>query len=76
MQVQVHSGQEETMHYIYDKHLLMENYKENMAGQRTVTQLYGYDDFDKHGNWRLMLIYVDNDKIVPDVAIKREIEYY
>ena len=76
MQVQVRNNLEETMHYVYEKHLLVENYKESMTGQRTVTQLYEYDDFDKHGNWRLMLIYVDNEKIVPDVAIRREIEYY
>jgi len=76
MQVQVHGGQEEAMHYIYDKHLLMENYKENMSGQRTATQLYEYDNFDKHGNWKLMLIYADTERIVPVLAINREIEYY
>ena len=76
MQVQVRNDQEETMHYVYDKHLLVENYKENMSGQRVATQLYSYDDFDKKGNWRLMLIYADSERIVPDLAIRREIKYY
>jgi hypothetical protein len=76
MQVQVRNSLEETVHYVYEKNLLVENYQENMSGQRTATQLYEYDNFDKRGNWKLMLIYADTERIVPDVAINREIEYY
>jgi hypothetical protein len=75
-QVQVVGGQEMTIHYIYDKDLLVENYQEDMQGNRNATQLYSYDHFDDHGNWTLKLIYIDEDMIAPDVALSREIEYY
>ena len=75
-QVQVVNGQEMTIHYVYEKNLLVENYQEDLQGNRTATQLYSYDHFDDHGNWTLKLVYVDEDMIAPDVAINREIEYY
>jgi hypothetical protein len=65
-----------TIHYVYEKNLLVENYQEDLQGNRTATQLYSYDHFDDHGNWTLKLVYVDEDMIAPDVAINREIEYY
>jgi len=76
MQKQVRYNTEETLHYIYDKILLMEHYREDMSGNITVRQFFDYDDFDKHGNWKLMLIYPDADKIIPDFVISREIDYY
>lgn len=75
-QVHVVSGQEMTVHYMYEKGLLVENYQEDIHGNRNATQLYAYDNFDDRGNWTLKLIYVDEDMIAPDVAINREIEYY
>ncbi|MGW8315996.1 MAG: hypothetical protein ACWGNV_10375 [Bacteroidales bacterium] len=75
-QVQVVNSQEMTIHYVYEKNLLVENYGEDINGNRNATQLYSYDHFDDHGNWTLKLIYVDEDMIAPDVAINREIEYY
>jgi hypothetical protein len=75
-QVQVVNNQEMTIHYVYEKNLLVENYREDINGKRNATQLYSYDQFDDEGNWTLKLIYVDEDMIAPDVAIKREIEYY
>ena len=75
-QVHVFSGQESVVHYIYEKDLLLENYQETVSGERIATQLYEYGDFDDRGNWRLKLVYVDEDRIAPDVAISREISYY
>lgn len=76
MQVQVRNNKEESLHYLYDKILMTEYYREDISGERIDRQLYEYDDFDKHGNWQLMLIYADDEKIIPDVAISREIDYY
>jgi hypothetical protein len=75
-QVQVLSDREVTIHYIYEKDLLVENYQEDMNGERTATQLYDYKDFDDHKNWTLRLIYAEEDKIAPNIAISREIVYY
>ncbi len=75
-QVHVFNGQESVVHYIYEKDLLVENYQETVNGERIATQLYEYGDFDDRGNWRLKLVYVDEDRIAPDVAISREISYY
>jgi hypothetical protein len=75
-QVQVVSDREVTIHYVYEKNLLTEHYQEEENGERSATQLYDYDGFDKEGNWTMKLIYRGNEKIKPDLVIKRELKYY
>ncbi|RPI42404.1 MAG: hypothetical protein EHM46_05230 [Bacteroidetes bacterium] len=75
-QIRHANGQEITNHYKYEKDLLVENYHEDLDGNRTFTQQYEYQDFDRKGNWTTRLIYAGGEKITPDLVVKREIEYY
>jgi hypothetical protein len=75
-QVYVLDRQELTNYFIYEKNLLVEKYQENIRGERSAPELYEYDNFDDHGNWMLKLIYYDEAKISPDIALSREIVYY
>lgn len=75
-QVRIVGGEEVTNHYVYEKSLLVENYHEDMGGSRTFTQVYGYQEFDRKGNWTIRLIYAGGEKITPDLVVTRKIEYY
>lgn len=75
-QVQVGGDREVTIHHVYEKDLLVENYREEVSGERTATQLYEYPDFDDHGNWTVKLIFVGEEKITPELVITRELTYY
>ncbi|HER08341.1 MAG TPA: hypothetical protein ENO20_05455 [Bacteroides sp.] len=75
-QIRVVNDLEVTNHYVYEKDLLVENYQLDHTGQRTLTQLYEYVEFDGKGNWTRKLVYVGTEKIVPDLVVTREIEYY
>jgi hypothetical protein len=75
-QVQVVNNREVTIHHVYDKNLLVEMYQEESDGSRSATQLYDYSNFDEKGNWTLRLVYNGEDKIKPEFAITRTLEYY
>lgn len=75
-QVQVGGEREVIIYHVYEKNLLVENYREEMTGERSATQLYEYADFDDKGNWTVRLIYVGEDKITPELVITRELTYY
>lgn len=74
-QVQVVNMREVMVHNVYEKDLLVEMYQEDTNGNRLATQQYEYDDFDKKGNWTLRLVYIGEEKITPELAITRIIEY-
>lgn len=74
-QVQVVNNMEVMVHSVYEKDLLVEMYQEDTYGARLATQKYEYADFDKKGNWTLRLVYVGEEKISPEMAITRTIEY-
>ena len=74
--VQVVDDRQVTFHYLYDKGLLVENYREETSGERSGTKLFEYKKFDQKGNWTECLVYVDQEKIKPDVVISREMTYY
>ncbi len=75
-QVQVGGDREVTIYHVYEKNLLIENYREEISGERTGTQQYEYDDFDEKGNWIVKLTYIGQDKITPIMVISRELTYY
>ena len=75
-QVQVGGDREVNIYHVYEKNLLIENYREEISGERTGTQQYEYDEFDEKGNWTVRLIYVGEDKITPQLVVTREIAYY
>lgn len=75
-QIRVVNDLEVINYYIYEKNLLVENYQEDLSGQRTFTQRYDYEAFDEPGNWTFKLVYVGDEKIVPDFVIKREYTYH
>jgi hypothetical protein len=75
-QVQLVNNQEMTIHHSYDKNLLVEIFQEDPGGLHSARQLYEYSEFDKKGNWTLRLVYNGDEKIKPEMAITREIEYY
>jgi hypothetical protein len=75
-QVQVVNNREVVLHHVYEKNLLVEMWQEEMDGSRSATQLYEYRDFDENGNWRLRLVYPGEEKITPELAITRVVEYY
>ncbi len=75
-QVQVGNEREVTVFHVYEKNMLVENYREEMSGERSATQLYEYDEFDDKGNWTVRLIYVGEEKITPELVITRELTYY
>jgi len=74
-QVQVVNNMEVMVHSVYEKDLMVEMYQEDAYGARLATQKYEYGDFDKKGNWTLRLVYTGEDKITPELAITRIIEY-
>ena len=74
--VQAVERREVTLHYVYNKNLLVEMWQEELDGSRSATQLYDYTEFDEHGNWTLRLVYTDEERIAPDLAITRLLEYY
>ena len=75
-QVQVVNNREVIVHHVYDKNLLVEMWQEELDGTRSATQLYDYGEFDEQGNWTLRLVYPGDEKIAPELAISRIIEYY
>jgi hypothetical protein len=75
-QVQVVNNREVIVHHVYEKNLLVEMWQEELDGTRSATQLYEYGDFDEQGNWTLRLVYSGDEKIKPDLAITRVIDYY
>jgi len=75
-QAQVGNDREVTIYHVYEKNMLVENYREEISGERSATQLYEYDEFDDKGNWTLRLIYVGEEKITPEMVITRELTYY
>jgi hypothetical protein len=75
-QVQVINNREVIVHHVYEKNLLVEMYQEELDGTRSATQLYDYSEFDEHGNWTLRLVYTGDEKITPELAITRVLEYY
>jgi len=75
-QVQVINNREVIVHHVYEKNLLVEMYQEELDGTRSATQLYDYSEFDEHGNWTLRLVYSGEEKITPELAITRVLEYY
>ena len=75
-QVQVVENREVIVHHVFDKNLLVEMWQEEMDGRRSATQQYEYSDFDEHGNWTLRLVYSGEEKITPEFAITRVLEYY
>lgn len=75
-QVQVVNDREVMLHHVYDKNLLVEVYQEELDGTRSATQLYEYDGFDEEGNWTLRMVYTGKEKISPEIAITRVLEYY
>jgi hypothetical protein len=75
-QVQVINNREVIVHHVYEKNLLVEMYQEELDGTRSATQLYDYSEFDEQGNWTLRLVYTGEEKITPELAITRVLEYY
>ncbi|RLD91797.1 MAG: hypothetical protein DRJ29_13595 [Bacteroidetes bacterium] len=75
-QVQVVNNREVILHHVYEKNLLVEMWQEELDGSRSATQLYEYSEFDEHGNWTLRLVYPGDEKITPEFAITRLLEYY
>jgi hypothetical protein len=75
-QVQVVNNREVILHHVYEKNLLVEMWQEELDGSRSATQLYEYSEFDEHGNWTLRLVYPGDEKITPEFAITRMLEYY
>ena len=75
-QVQVVNNREVIVHHVYKKDLLVEMWQEELDGSRSATQLYEYPEFDKQGNWTLRLVYPGEEKITPELAISRIIDYY
>lgn len=75
-QVQVVNNREVILHHVYEKNLLVEMWQEELDGSRSATQIYDYGEFDEHGNWTLRLVYPGDEKITPEFAITRVLEYY
>jgi len=75
-QVQMVNNREVIVHHIYEKNLLVEMYQEERDGSRSATQQYEYGEFDDKGNWTLRLVYTGEEKITPEMAITRTLEYY
>ncbi len=74
--VQVVKDHEVTYYFVYEKNLLVENFREETSGDRSGTQLYEYNQFDKKGNWTECMVYMDEERIRPNVVISREINYF
>jgi len=74
-QVQIVNNREVIVHNVYEKNLLVEMYQVDTYGSRLATQLYEYHDFDEKGNWTLRLVYMGEEKITPELAVTRTLEY-
>jgi hypothetical protein len=70
------NNREVIVHHVYEKNLLVEMYQEELDGTRSATQLYDYSEFDEQGNWTLRLVYTGEERITPELAITRVLEYY
>lgn len=75
-EVKVVNNRQVILHYNYEKNLLVEMWQEELDGTRSATQQYEYTEFDDQGNWILRLVYNGEEKITPDLAITRLLEYY
>jgi len=75
-QVQVVNNREVIVHHVYEKNLLVEMYQQELDGSRSATQQYEYSEFDDHGNWTLRLVFTGEEKITPEMAITRVLDYY
>ncbi|MCK5067218.1 MAG: hypothetical protein KAR16_07265 [Bacteroidales bacterium] len=75
-QVQVVNNREVMVHNVYEKNFLVEIYQVEMDGSRSGTQQYEYGEFDEKGNWTLRLVFSGEEKITPELAITRVLEYY
>lgn len=75
-QAQVIKGREVMVHHVYEKDLLVENFQMEIDGTRSATQLYDYVEFDDQGNWTVQLVYLGEEKISPELAVTRKLEYY
>ena len=75
-QVQVVNDREVMVHNVYEKNLLVEMYQVEMDGSRSGTQQYEYGEFDEKGNWTLRLVFSGEEKITPELAITRVLEYH
>ncbi len=75
-QVQVIANREVMIHHVYEKDLLVENIQMELDGTKSATRLYDYLEFDEQGNWTVKLMYLGEEKISPEVAFTRKLEYY
>ena len=75
-QAQVIRSREVMVHHVYEKDLLVENFQIEIDGTRSATRLYDYVEFDDQGNWTVKLVYVGEEKISPELAVTRRLEYY
>jgi len=75
-QVQVVDNREVIVHHVYEKNLLVEMYQQELDGSRSATQQYEYSEFDDHGNWTLRLVFTGVEKLTPEMAITRVLDYY
>ena len=62
--------------YYDSKGRMARQVQEELDGSRSATQIYDYGEFDEHGNWTLRLVYPGDEKITPEFAITRVLEYY
>jgi len=74
-QVRVVNEREVTNHFEYDKEFMVKSFQEELTGEITGTQLYEYVEFDEKGNWTKRLIYLTEDRIVPEVITTRSYRY-
>ena len=74
-QVRVVNDREVTNHFVYDKGLMVKSFQEELSGEVSGTQLYEYTEFDDQGNWTKRLIYLEEDRIVPEVITTRVYQY-
>lgn len=74
-QIRVVNEREVTNRFEYDKSLMVKSYQEELSGEITGTQLYEYTEFDEKDNWTKRLIYLTEDRIVPEVITTRAYEY-
>lgn len=75
-QAQVIRNREVMVHHVYEKDMLVENYQIEIDGTRSATRLYDYVEFDDQGNWTVKLVYLGDEKISPEMAVTRWLEYY
>lgn len=74
-QVRVVNEREVMNHFVYDKDLMVKSFQEELSGDVSGTQLFEYTEFDENGNWTKRLIYLTEDRIVPEVITTREYRY-